>query len=78
MRLLQFSRCRGLEEFRVWFEDKENRTWFGQIRNRGVTEETVDLWHKCPSSLEPLTRIEYIGGTCFLIDSYFPISKAHH
>lgn len=77
MRLLRFSRCREVEEFRKYFEDKENRTQFGPIGNNGEIQDTADMWLMCPSCLESFTMMEhagsYVGGTCFLMDSHFHI-----
>ena len=43
LRLLQFSRCREVEEYRICFEEKANRTWFGQMGNKREIKNTVDL-----------------------------------
>lgn len=73
MRLLQFSRCREVEEFRICLEDKENRTWLGQMGRKGGIEDTVHVWLTRPSCLEPFTMKMYVGGTCFLMGSHLHI-----
>lgn len=54
-----------MEGFRKYFENKENRTRFGQIGNKGGIQDTADMWLMSPRCLEPFTMMEYSGGYVF-------------